>query len=99
MASSADTKDAKLEEAKDAMAGIAQEGAHRQVHEHDTRARKPRLGNMGVRQSWNECVGESHAAAALRGPHLSLLPYGGHVCPTRTRYPSLFRHTSYFEKL
>eukprot|EP00904_Undaria_pinnatifida_P003371 jgi/Undpi1/13034/HiC_scaffold_8.g02697.m1 len=57
MASSADTKDAKLEEAKDAMAGIAQEGAHRQVHEHDTRARKPRLGNMGVRQSWNECVG------------------------------------------
>ena len=61
MASSANAEDVRLDEAKEAMADIVKEGTHRQVHEHDTRARKPRLGNMGVRQSWKECVGESWA--------------------------------------
>lgn len=68
MASSANTEDVKLDEAKEAMADIVKEAAPRQVHEHDTRARKPRLGNMGVRQSWKECVGESWA-----------LPYRGYT--------------------
>ena len=61
MASSANAEDVRLDEAKEAMADIVKEGTHRQVHEHDTRARKPRPGNMGVRQSWKECVGESWA--------------------------------------
>lgn len=60
MASSANTEDVTLDEAKEAMADIVKEGTHRPVHEHDARARKPRLGNMGVRQSWKECVGESY---------------------------------------
>lgn len=59
MASSTNAEDVTLDEAKEAMTDIVTEGTHRQVHEHDARARKPRLGNMGIRQTWKECVGES----------------------------------------
>lgn len=53
-----------MEKAKEAVAGAA-EGVtedigvgERPVHKHQAKARKPKMATMGVRQTWDDCVGE-----------------------------------------
>lgn len=61
MATAEDTGDKKVaSEAKEAITDMMAEGVH-EVSKHKPRARKPRIGNMAVRQTWDECVGENHA--------------------------------------
>lgn len=60
MADATKPGDNKVEDATEAFTGVVNEGMNdgHHVHEPRAKARKPRLGNMGLRQSWEECVGE-----------------------------------------
>lgn len=64
---SAKTGDMSLDEAKEVITEMVSDGVHdvQQVQEPERRAHKPRIGTMGVRQMWNECVGE---VSAVLGP-------------------------------
>lgn len=61
MATAEDTgaKKAALE-AKETLIDKMEEGVH-EVPKHKTRAQKPRIGSMGARQTWDECLGENHS--------------------------------------
>lgn len=52
-----------VEEAKEALNEKVGESVHEEhrVHEPAKQKRKPRVGNMGVRQSWSQCIGERSA--------------------------------------
>lgn len=52
-----------VEETKEALHEQVGESVHKEhlVHEPASRKHKPRIGNMGVRQSWSQCIGERSA--------------------------------------
>lgn len=83
MAEAADAGENKMEEAKQALSEMVTEGVNKhRVHEYDTRARKPRIGNMGARQTWKECVGERLFGILLRTHRV----YGDNVLSRKTRH-------------
>eukprot|EP00903_Cladosiphon_okamuranus_P010743 g10154.t1 len=65
MADAAQTGGGGVEDAKEAVTEVASaEGVtedigvgERPVHRHETKARKPKMAMMGVRQTWKDCVG------------------------------------------
>lgn len=74
MADAAQTGGAGVEEAKEAVTELT-EGVtedigvgERPVHRHETKARKPKMATIGVRQTWNDCVGEEAARPGQAGP-------------------------------
>lgn len=64
MADAAQTGGAEAEKAKETVTELA-EGVtedigvgERPIHSHKTKARKPKMATIGVRQTWKDCVGE-----------------------------------------
>lgn len=55
-----------VEEATEALNEKVGESVHEEhrIHEPASRKRKPRVGSMGMRQSWSQCIGE-HSALML----------------------------------
>lgn len=55
-------------DAKAALTELVTDG-EAQVHEESKQAKagKPRFGSMGIRQSWNECVGEGDISVDYHG--------------------------------
>lgn len=63
-----------MEKAKEAVtelaAGVTEDIGveERPVHKHEAKARKPKMATIGVRQTWNDCVGEDEEAARPTRP-------------------------------
>ena len=45
--------------------GVGERPVHK--HQHETKARKPKMATMGVRQTWSDCVGEDEKAGRQAG--------------------------------
>lgn len=60
--------------------GVEERPVHK--HEYKTKARKPKMATIGVRQTWNDCVGEDEEAARPTRP-FRFCPFTSPACQRR----------------